>query len=222
MSCGTSHDSEQLQLRRTTTFLPAHRTQHLHIQHPRAPSPPSYAPGREQVLPALRWPCHAINAACLPAFPTSACMLLPFSPTGAWERLPTHLLQTTFSTVVLESVGSPATGFSPAGDSHHWIPRCSSPPWWPVAGAAVWLPALGDIHPWEGAIFRSFVAQQDPAVLQGLCLVKNGPISSCTPDTRCGPGCRPPKAAKSFIVIHVTKRQELQKSSKPVLADLAR
>lgn len=43
-------------------------------------------------------------------------MLPPFSPTCAWERFPTHLLQTTFFTMVLESVGSSATCFTPAVD----------------------------------------------------------------------------------------------------------
>lgn len=166
MSCGTSYDSEQLQLCRMTTFLPAHHMQHLHIQHSCAPSPPSYAPGKEQVLPPF---CQAISAAHLPVFPTSTCVLLPFSPTCAWESLPTHLLQTNFSTVVLESIGSLAACFIPAGDSHHWIPRCALPAWWLVAEAAAWLPALGGIHPWEGAIFPSFVARQDPAAPQGLC-----------------------------------------------------
>lgn len=198
----TSHDSERLQLCQTPTFLPAHHTQHLRFQHPRGPSPP-YAPGREQVLPPFCRPYEAINTASLPAFPTSACMLSPFSPTCAWERLPTHLLQTTFSTVVLEGVGSPAACFIPAGDSPCWIPWCSPPPWCLVAGAAAWLPALGDVHPWEGAVFRSFAAQQDPAAPQGLCLheerlVKNGPISSCTPDTRCGPGVQDTKGSKAF------------------------
>lgn len=73
----------------------------------------------------------------------------------------------------------------------------------PVARAAAWLPARGDVHPWEGAIFCSFAAQQDPAAPQGLCLhgecfVKNGPISSCAPDTRCGPGLQDTKGSKAF------------------------
>jgi len=145
--------------------------------------PPSSAPGREQVLPRLCQPCQAINTACLPAFPTSACMLPPFSPTCTWERLATHVLQPTFSTMVLESIGSPATCFIPTGDSSRWIPWCSPPPLWLVARAAARLPALGDGYPSEQAIFRSFVALQDPAASQGLCLheeclVKTSPISS--------------------------------------------
>lgn len=114
MSCGLSHNSKRLQLCEMPTFLPTHHTQHLHFQNLHGPSPPSYPPEREQVLPPLCQPYQAINIACLPAFPTSACMLPPFSPTCAWGRLPTHLLQTTFSTVVLESIGSSATCFIPS------------------------------------------------------------------------------------------------------------
>lgn len=176
---------------------PTHHTQHLHFQHPRGPSPPSSTPGREQVLPPLCRPHRPISTACLPAFPTRACMLPPFSPTCAWERLPTHLLQTTFSTTVLESIGSPATSWGLAPLASLGLPTS------PVAGAAAWLSALGDVHPWEGAIFHSLElsrTQQHPrdSACTRSAWSKTDPISSCTPYARCGPGVQDTEGSKAF------------------------
>lgn len=152
MSCGTSHDSEKLQLCGTATFLPSitsrTSTSSIHVVPLHLP----YTPGR--VLPPLCQPYQAINTACMPAFPTSACMLRPFSPTCAWERLPTRLLQTTFFTLVLEHVGRQVTCFIPAVD-------------WPLDSLVPggrWLGLLLGYLLWE-----MFILGKEPSLVV-LCL----------------------------------------------------